>query len=368
MRKMKINRALATTSSYLAVVAGDAAFGTVLAAAFAAALLIIPPAAWGQTAQTRQVYSQARPPAAAAPARNTTAAASSPTAPQPAPPPPAVASHDVDGHDVIARVGTDNLTADDIRAYIGLLDDRQRQALAHDPTQLSQTVRVLLSDRVVLQEVLAKKWEQQPDVAAKLQRARDRAIVELYLESVTTPPASYPSDAEVQKVYDANAKSMVVPRQFQLSQIIVAVPQGADAAAEAAAKKKVDDFEAKLAAPGADFATISKAGNDAPNGGEIGWLPETQIRPEIQAQVVGLAANAVSKPIRLEDGWHIMKLIDTKASYTPSLPEVHDQLVQQMRTERATMNRRAYVAQLLQQHPPMLNEFALTNLLSKSAQ
>jgi peptidylprolyl isomerase len=45
---------------------------------------------------------------------------------------------------------------------------------------------------------------------------------------------------------------------------------------------------------------------------------------------------------------------------------VRDQLVQQMRTERATMLRRAYLAELLKQHPPVLNELALSNLLDSS--
>jgi hypothetical protein len=34
-----------------------------------------------------------------------------------------------------------------------------------------------------------------------------------------------------------------------------------------------------------------------------------------------------------------------------------------MRSERATMMRRAYLAELLKEHPPILNELALSNLL-----
>ena len=61
-----------------------------------------------------------------------------------------------------------------------------------------------------------------------------------------------------------------------------------------------------------------------------------------------------------------LKLIDTKAAYTRTLPEVRDQLSQQMRTERATMLRRAYLAELLKQHPPVLNELALSSLFDNS--
>jgi peptidylprolyl isomerase len=39
-----------------------------------------------------------------------------------------------------------------------------------------------------------------------------------------------------------------------------------------------------------------------------------------------------------------------------------------MRAERAAAMRRAYLAELLKQHPPVLNEFALSGLFAKPAQ
>jgi parvulin-like peptidyl-prolyl isomerase len=331
------------------------------AVALAASLLAIPAVASGQTA---------RPGAApnAAPARNTAVqSVALPAARSPA------ENHDAgspaaDNGDVIARVGADNITANEIRAYVAALDGNQQAAFARDPALLSQAVRLMLANRLVLQEALAKKWEQQPDVAAQLQKVRDNAIAELYLQAVTSPPSDYPSEADIQKVYDANTKAFIVPRQFELAQIFIAVPQNADPAAEAAAKTKLTTIETKLAAPGTDFTAVARTDNDAQNGGQLGWLSEPQIRPEILSQVMGLPSNAASKPIRLEDGWHIIKLLDTKASFTRTLPEVRGQLVQQMRAERATAARRAYLGQLLQQHPPVLNEFALSSLLAKSAQ
>ncbi len=78
---------------------------------------------------------------------------------------------------------------------------------------------------------------------------------------------------------------------------------------------------------------------------------------------MGLAKNALSEPIRLDDGWHILKLIDTKASYTRTLPEVKEALVQQMRSEQASVLRRAYLADLLKKSPPAINEIALSKVL-----
>ena len=268
--------------------------------------------------------------------------------------------------DVVARVGGTNVSADDLRAYVAALGAREQEALAKDPALLSQTVRLLLANRLVLQEVVARKWDQQPNVVAQLDRMREAALVELYLQSVSTPPANFPNEDDLQKVYDANRSAMLVPRQFELAQIFVAAPKDADKAVEDKAKQSLDDILRKLKAPGADFAAIADADNGAKDGGNLGWVAESQIRPEIRTHVLGLAKNAVSDPIRLDDGWHILKLIDTKAAYTRTLPEVRDQLSQQMRTERATMLRRAYLAELLKEHPPVLNELALSGLFDNS--
>jgi peptidylprolyl isomerase len=267
-----------------------------------------------------------------------------------------------DSDSIIARVGNANISADDIRTYIAALGPREQAALAQDPALLSQAVRALLANRLVLQELVAKKWDQQPNVAVQLDRMRDGALVELYLQSVSTPPASFPSDEELQKTYEANRSALVMPRQFQLAQIFVVAPKDADKAADDNARKSLDDIQRKLKLPGADFAAIASEG-DAKNSSDLGWIAENQIRPEIRTQVMGLAKGAVSEPIRLDDGWHIVKLTDTKAAYTRTLPEVREQLAQQMRTERANALRRAYLAELLKQHPPILNELALSNLL-----
>jgi parvulin-like peptidyl-prolyl isomerase len=333
---------------------------TIRVTAFSLALACVPTLAFAQTAQPpRPVQAapakpkpapQAAAQPSAAPAGITQGAATPSAAPK------------VAGEDVVARVGNTNVSADELRSYVAALGANERAALAQDPALFSQAVRMLLANRLVLQEIQAKKWDQQPSVTAQLDRVRETAMAELYLQSVTAPPSSFPSDDELQKVYDANRAALLMPRQFELAQIFVAVPKDADKAAEEQGKKSLDDLLRKLKAPAADFAALANE-SGGKNGGELGWLAETQVRPEIRVKVMELAKGAVSEPIRLDDGWHIVKLVDTKAAYTRTLPEVRDQIAQQMRNERAAGLRRAYIAELLKAHPPVVNEFALSNLL-----
>jgi parvulin-like peptidyl-prolyl isomerase len=296
------------------------------------------------------------------------------TPPQAAPPRAAIAKPSVPAsdaqpaNDVIARLGNVDVTADDVRAEIGRLGARDQEALAHDPALMSRTVRLLLANRLVLKEALAKKWEQQPAVAAQLERVREQAIIESYLQSVSAAPDGFPTEAQIQAVYESNMSAMLVPRQFRVAQIFVAAAP--DKQSEDKVRRKLEQVQRKLQQAGADFAAIAAADSEdrvaAENGGELGWLSDAQLRPEIRSHVMGLANGAVSDPIRLDDGWHIIRLIDTKAAYTRQLAEVRDQLAQRIREERASANRRAYLAKLIEQSPPVINELALSHLLEKT--
>ena len=281
---------------------------------------------------------------------------------------PALAAEDAS---VIARIGETEIKADEIRASLENLDSTEQAALARDPSLLNQVVRSLLVQRLVFKEALAKGWDKQPTVAAQVERAREKAITESYLRSVATPGAGFPSDTELQAAYDANKAALLAPKQYRLAQIFVPLATGAEKAAADKAQIKLDAIRKSLRAPGADFAAIAREDSEEPTsaerGGEIGWLAETQIQPEIRTSIVALGKSTVSEPIRLGDGWHIVKVLEVKEAYTPALSEVREQLAQKLRAERTRASTQEHLAKTLQQNPVAINELALSSVLKKPA-
>lgn len=272
--------------------------------------------------------------------------------------------------EVIGRMSGIDVSSDEIRAYIETLGAQERAALAKEPTALAQVVRGYLARRAVLKEAQAKKWDQQPMIKAQLDRAREQALIELYLESVSRPPDGFPSDGEVLRAYDANKAAFEAPGQFRLAQIYVAAAKGADKETEANARRKVDAIAQKLKQKGAEFAAVARTDSEekqsAPQGGEIGWLTEEQMVPGIRSAVTALAKDGVGNPIRLDDGWHIIKLLETKPASVSPLAEVRESIVAQLRAERSRANRQAYLAKLLEQNPPTVNELALPKVMAKA--
>jgi peptidylprolyl isomerase len=259
---------------------------------------------------------------------------------------------------VLGKAGEIEITGTELREIIAGLEDEQQAALAKDPAALGQFVRALLVQRLVLKQALDRKWDQDPAVIAKLVRARESALTESFLQNASLPEAGYPSEAEITEAYETSKSKLVIPRAFKLAQIYIATD-----------KAKLDSVQKQLTAKGADFTALARAHSEeaasAAQGGEIGWLTEDQIQPEIRAKLPGLKVGAVTEPIKLPDGWHILKLLDQREPRTPALDEIRDSFVTQLRADRSRIKRQEYLAGLLKEHPLAINEIELTKTAAK---
>ncbi len=286
--------------------------------------------------------------------------------------PAADTSPTADTSPVVARMGRVVLHADKAQNVVANLPAADRAALARDPKILARVLAGVLADRFLLDAAQSKHWDEQPAIAAALQRLRDNAIVQSYLQSLTVPPADYPSDTEIAAAYEANKSALVGPKQFEVAQIFVAAKDSDDAAAETSARNKILAIARRLREPGSDFASIARSDSEAKasavRGGEIGWLTEAQLRPEIKPQILALAKGGVSDPIRLADGWQILKLLDIKPAGTLSLDQVHDALKQRLRQQRASDLQRAYLADLIKSNPISVDAAALQKLVGATGE
>jgi parvulin-like peptidyl-prolyl isomerase len=263
---------------------------------------------------------------------------------------------------VLGKLGDLELTTDELRETVAGLDRTQAATLIQDAAALNQFARALLLQRLVLKEATDKQWDREPAVIAKLVQARETALAESYLTAVSAPPPDYPSEAELREAYLKNQASLRVPKSFLLAQIFLADerPVGSPAPPNMAAVGK------QLKAKAADFGAIAKASSDdaasAARGGVIGWLTESQIQPEIRAKLPKLTLGTVSEPIRLADGWHILKVLDIREAHTPTFDQIRGQLSARLRDERARANRQEFLAKLLKDQPLAINEIELSKV------
>jgi parvulin-like peptidyl-prolyl isomerase len=194
--------------------------------------------------------------------------------------------------------------------------------------------------------------------------AKDVVILQTYLASVVPPDPSFPTEAEITTAYEANKAHLVLPRQYRLAQIVLAVRPGAPQEEDEAARKKAVDLRAQTMRPKADFADIARKNSQDPQsaekGGDIGWLREPDMMPSVRDAITPLVENGVSTPVRLPDGWHILKLQETKSAGQIPLLDAKPQIVLALRQARTQKLMRSYLDEELKTQPIEVNEIELT--------
>lgn len=268
------------------------------------------------------------------------------------------------GKETIASVGDAAVTLNEVRAKISTLTDAEKDSLRREPGALGQFVRSILTQQLLLREAKSAGWEKQAVVTERLENLRETIVTTTFLESKGKTPDGYPGEAELQAAYEANKSALRVPKSYRIAQIFIADPKSAPAVG---ATEKLAKVQAALAVKDADFTAIATAHSEesgsAARGGEIGWLTEEQIQPGIREVLPKLALGQVSEPVRLDGGWHILKLLDSREPHTPTLDQIRPQLSARIKAERERMLAQEYLAKLLQDNPIAINEMMLSKLL-----
>ena len=261
---------------------------------------------------------------------------------------------------VVAQRGDVRLTAADVRDLLGRTDPAARAKVEANPAMLATFVRDRLLDQAMLAEARAKGWDQKPDVIQRANEARDVVVLQAYVASMAPNDPAFPTDADVAAAYEGNKNRFMLPRQYHLSQIVVLVPPGTP---DDEARRKIADMRGQTIRPKADFAELARKNSQdrtsADKGGDLGWLREDELIPALKDPLAGLPDNGTSDPIRLADGFHILRLSGTKPAGPAALADVKPQIVQALRQARAQQTIRTYIDEMQRKEPIQLNEIDL---------
>jgi parvulin-like peptidyl-prolyl isomerase len=270
--------------------------------------------------------------------------------------------------DIVAERGDIKLTAADIRDMLDHADPAQRTQAQASPAALAEFVRDRVLHQALLAEARAARWDQNADVIARANDARDTVIVQSYVASREPADPNYPSEADIAATYAANKERFTVPKQYHVAQIVILVPAGASKDVDDAAQRRVQELRQQALKPAADFGELANQNSQdratVGRGGDLGWLPEDQFVPALRNVVSRLSENAISEPVRSPEAWHIVKLLGTKPPSVPALDQVRDTLIQALRQARAQQAARAYVQNLLGKEPITLNEIDLAHRIA----
>jgi parvulin-like peptidyl-prolyl isomerase len=281
---------------------------------------------------------------------------------------PVLASQD--SGDVVAHLGDMRISAALLAPFLRSLDPVQRKQALADPELMNRLIALELARIAVLNAASAQKWQDRPDVARKLERARTDMIVSTYLASAAAVPKDYPSDTDIAAAYDKNRDAFLAPRQYRLQQIFVATLKGNDKKTADMAEAKANSLARLARAKIVDFAALARTRSEhkpsAEKGGDLGWTAEPGIVPQIREHIAGMELGDISDPIRTPAGWHIVRLLDTRPAGPKPLGEVKEQIAAMLRQKKLEDSEQAYMQKLLAKSPLAVNEARLKKLFEST--
>ena len=135
-------------------------------------------------------------------------------------------------------------------------------------------------------------------------------------EALNTIADAAVTDEALQALYDERYGAVDPRTEYHAAHILVATEDEAKAI-----RAELDGGE--------DFATLAaekSTGPSGPNGGDLGWFGLGMMVKPFEDAVLLLQPGELSDPVQTQFGWHVIKLMETRAATAPTLEETRDEL------------------------------------------
>jgi parvulin-like peptidyl-prolyl isomerase len=216
--------------------------------------------------------------------------------------------------------------------------------------QVETNLKRALALRVIANNAKKAAFDKTPAVQAAMKQAAEDELVRRYVLSQSSPPASYPSDAEQRQAYENAKPKLVQPKRVRVADIYLT---GVDDATQKRAKAL--DADLRLHPDGFPDAAAKNGGDitTATNGGD--WIAMKNLPADFVAAIDPAPKGGVTTVIPDKTGFHIVRVIDRAEETTPTFDQVKGDLVRALREQKTRELTAAYFNQVVTQSPPNIN-------------
>lgn len=218
------------------------------------------------------------------------------------------------------------LTPAEFRRYIELNNERREMAYARF------SVADFLDRVEITDDAVAEHYEENRS-QYMTEESVDLEYVELDQASVAATIDV--SEDDLREYYESQGDRFQTPEERRVRHILISVDDDDDAAAEAKAASVRERLDA-----GEDFAALaSELSDDAGTrrqGGELGWIGRGTLEGPFEDTLFSMQVGDIAGPIKTDSGYHILQLEDVRGGQTQSFESVRDELLPELRDERAS--------------------------------
>lgn len=202
-----------------------------------------------------------------------------------------------------------------------IVDSLQLQMAAQigvkvDDAQLDKTIERIAEQNKLTVEQFKKVLAEDGMAFSKFREDIRNEIIIARLREREVDNKVVVSEGEVDNYLTTQSSRTGEQDDFDISHILVRMPQDSSPEDIEKARLKTETILKSLA-DGMSFTEASATYSDAPDaleGGNLGWRNASQIPPGFLETLKSMQAGEISKPFRSQNGVHILKLNDRRAS------------------------------------------------------
>jgi len=245
----------------------------------------------------------------------------------------------------------------DVQQILANIDVNRRKALLDKEDTFHQFIQQEEGNLSVLQAAKVNKVDQDQNTVFLMQIAADRVVRESYISKLMAEkfPADFPTDDQIKEFYEKNKDKFVLGERVHVWQIFLKIDEGMDKAAITSLEKKAADIATRIRQGKLDFTKaafqFSENHPSRENGGDMGLIKVSELRPEISKPLLALKEGELSRPVRSDTGIHILKRGTVVPQQDVTLEQVRGQLVQALKKQAMAQFRKAIYEQAIKTYP-----------------
>ncbi|MBN65960.1 MAG: peptidylprolyl isomerase [Rickettsiales bacterium] len=202
-----------------------------------------------------------------------------------------------------------------------------------DEKMKQNVLRGIISEHLLFEEAKKDGLDDSAEIKKQLEALKRKLVVRGYLDKKSEDLIS---EKDVKAEYDAFVRDMRDAKEIRARHILVKEEETAKEIIE-----KLDD-DASFEALAKEY---SKDPGSAKQGGDLGYFTKERMVPEFSKAAFALDEGDVSKPVKSDFGWHIIKLEDKRDVKIPTYNDVKSELRKSLEEEKLN----AYMEDLIDQ-------------------
>jgi len=241
---------------------------------------------------------------------------------------------DISSPEVLAQIGKKVVTKADFEARIAALPPEYQNRMKTD-AQKKEFLEGFVQAQLLAMEARAQKIDKRKALQTRIEDMTTSILAQEYARQILDKVPKT-TDAQIKAQYEKNKSTYLTPAMVSAQHILVKVDAAAKPEDAKAAQAKAEGIKKELDG-GADFGKLAEKYSDDPGskgrGGDLGFFAKDRMVPEFSQAAFTMKKGEISRPVKTNFGYHLIKVNDIKAEKQMDLKEATPQIKTQLENQ-----------------------------------